>query len=110
MGESGARSSKESRSNGHDKREGRRDLDTTSNKMESLHRLSEAELCHKKGSLPTPVHRPNCGPTGRIELLMLPQQIFGLQLDCNSSRRSREDDFHMSLCHIRLKTHAIQTM
>ena len=79
MGESGARCSKESQSNGYDERERRGDPDTPSHKMESLHRLSEAELRNKEG--PSLVHQPNPRPTGKIKLLMLPQQIFGLQLD-----------------------------
>ena len=78
--------------------------------MESLHRLSEAELRDQEGPLPSPVHRPNHGLTGRIELLLLPRRIFGLQSDCHLSRRSREDNIHMSLWHIRLQTHAICTM
>ena len=55
MSESGARCSEESWSNGHDGRERRGDPDTPSNKMESLHRLSKAEL-RNNGPLPSPVH------------------------------------------------------
>ena len=110
MGEFGTHYSEESRSNGHDKREGRRDLDTPSNEMESLHRISEAELRNEKRSLPAPVHRPNPGQIGRIELLLLPRRIFGLQSDCYSSGRSREDDIHMSFWHLRLQTYAIRTV
>ena len=78
--------------------------------MEGLHRLSNAELYNKKGPLPFPIHRPNPRPTGRIKLLPLPQRILGLQPDCDSSRRSREDDVHMSFWHIRLQMHAIRTV
>ena len=67
MGESGARCSKESWSNGHDERERRGDPDTHSDEMESLHRLSEAELHNEEGPLPSTVHRRNPEPSGRIE-------------------------------------------
>ena len=110
MGESGSRCSKESWSNGRNERERRGDPNTPVDEMESLHRLLEAELCDEEGPLPSTVHRPNSGPTGRIELLLLPGWIFGVQLDCNSSRRSREDDVHMSSWHIHLHTHAIWTV
>ena len=53
MGESG---SKESLNNGHNERERQGDLDTPSNEVESLHRLSEAEICNKEGPLPSTVH------------------------------------------------------
>ena len=107
MGESGTRSSEESQSNDHDEREGQENPDTPSDEVESLHRLPEAELRNQEGPLSSSIYRPNSGPTGRIELLMFPRRIFGLQSDCHSSRRLREDDVHMSLCHIRLQTHAI---
>ena len=110
MGESGTRCFEESRSNGHDEREGRRDPDTPSDEVESLHRLSEAELHDQEGPLPSPVYRPNPGPTGRIKLLLLPRWIFRLQSDFYSSRRSREDDIHMSVSHICLQTHTIRIM
>ena len=86
MGESGTRCSEESRSNGQDEREGRGNLDTPSDEVESLHQLPEAELRDQEGPLPSTVHRPNPGPTGRIKLLLLPQRILGLQSDCYSSR------------------------
>ena len=110
MGESGARCSEESWSNDHDKEERRGDLDTPSNEMKSLHQLSKTELHKKEGPLPSSIHRPNLGQTRRIKLLLLSGRIFGLQLNCNSSRRSREDDIHMSFWHIRLQTHAIRTV
>ena len=72
MGESGAHFSEESQSNDHDDRERQGDPDTPSDEMESLHRLSEAELRNEEGSLHAPVHRLNPRPTGRIKLLMLP--------------------------------------
>ena len=108
MGESGARCSEESWSNVHEERERRGDPDKPSDEMESVHRLSEAELRDKEGPLSSTVHRPNPGPTGRIKLLLHPRWIFGLQLDYDSSRQSREDNIHMSFWHIRLQTHAIQ--
>ena len=95
-----SRCSKESLTNSHDEWERRGDLDTPSEKIESLHWLSQAELCNEEGSLLAPVHRPNPRPSGRIELLLLPRWIFGLQPDCDSSPRSREDDVHMSFWHI----------
>ena len=94
MGESGAHCSEESRSNGHDEREGRGDLDMPIDELESLHRLSKAELRNEEGPISSPVHRLNPGPTGRIKLLLLFGRIFGLQPDCNSFQRSREDDVH----------------
>ena len=81
MGESGARCSKETWSNGHDERERQEDLDTSSDETDSMHRLSEAELCNEEGPLPSTVHRLNPGPTSRIKLLMLLGRIFGLQPD-----------------------------
>ena len=110
MGESGTRCSEESQSIGHDEREGRGNSDTSSDEVESLHRLPKAELRDQEGPLPATVHRPNPGLTGRIELLLLSRWIFGLQSDCHSSRRSREDDVHMSFWHLRLQTHAIRTV
>ena len=85
MGESGTRCSEESRSNRHDEREGRGNLDAPTDEVESLHRLQETELRNQEGQLSATVHRPNPGPAGRIELLMLPRWIFGLQSDCYSS-------------------------
>ena len=96
-GESGARCSKQSRSNGHDKWERRGNSDTPSDEVESVHRLLEAKLDNQEGPFPSHVHRQNPGPTGRIELLLLSGRIFGLQSDCNSSRRSREDNNHVSV-------------
>ena len=110
MGESTAHCSEEIWSNGYDKRERRGDPDTPSNEMERLHRLSKAELYIEEGPLPSPIHRPNPGPTGRIKLLLLSRRIFGLQPDCDSSRQSREDEVHMSFWHIRLHTHVIRTV
>ena len=81
-----------------------------SDEIESLHRLLEAELRNEEGPLPSTAHRPNPRPTGRIKLLLLHGRIFGLQPDCDTSRRSREDDVHMSFWHIRLQTHAIWTV
>ena len=72
--------------------------------------LSKAELCNEEGPLPATVHRPNPGPTSKISLLLLSGRIFSLQLDCDSFRRSREDDVHMSFWHIGLQTHAIWTV
>ena len=85
MGEFGTRHFEESQSNGHDEREGRGNSDTPSEKVESLHRLPKAELRDQEGPLLATVHRPNPGPTGRIELLLLSRRIFGLQSDCHSS-------------------------
>ena len=45
-----------------------------------------------------------------MELLMLPRRIFGLQSDCYSSQRSREDNIHMSFWHLCIQTHVIQTV
>ena len=78
MGESGTHCSEESRSNHHDERKGRGNLDTPSDKVESLHRLPEAELRDQEGPLSTSVYRPNPGLTGRIKLLLLPRWIFAL--------------------------------
>ena len=78
MGECGARCSEESLSNGHDEREKRGNSDTSSNKVESLHQLPEAELRDQEGPFPSLVHQPNPEPTSRIKLLLLPQRIFGL--------------------------------
>ena len=78
MGESGTRCSEESRSNGHDEREGQGNPDTPSDEVEGLHRLQEAELHDQEGPLPTSVHQPNPGPTGRIKLILLCRRIFGL--------------------------------
>ena len=100
----------ESRSNGHDEREGWRDPNTTSDEMESLHRLLEVELCHEKRPLPSPIHPPNPRPTGMIKLLLLPWQIFGLKSECYSSQRSREGNIHMSVWHLCIQTHAIWTV
>ena len=72
MGESGTCCSEESRSNGHDEQEGRGNLDAPTDEVESLHRLPKAELHNQEGPLLATVHRPNPGPTGRIELLLLP--------------------------------------
>ena len=44
MGESGTRRSKESQSNGHNERERRGNPNAPFDKVEGLHRLSEAEL------------------------------------------------------------------
>ena len=85
MGESDAHCYKESWSNGHDEQEKQGDQDTPFDKMESLHQLSEAELHNKEGPLPSTIHRQSLGLTSRIELLLLPERIFGLQLDCDSS-------------------------
>ena len=78
MGESSTRRPEESRSNGYDEREGRGNLDVPTDEVEGLHRLSEAELRDQEGPLPAIVHRPNPGPTSRIELFLLPRRIFGL--------------------------------
>ena len=78
MGESGTCYSEESRSNGHDEREGQGNSDAPTDEVESLHRLPKAELRDQEGPLPATVHRPNPGPTGTIELLLLSRQIFGL--------------------------------
>ena len=66
MGEFGARCFEKSWSNGHDQRERRGDPDTPCDEMESLYRLPEAELHNEQGPLPSTVHWPNPGPTGRI--------------------------------------------
>ena len=78
MGESGTCCSEESRSKGHDEREGRGNPDALTDKVESLHRLPKAELRDQEGLLHATVHRPNPGPTARIELLLLPRRILGL--------------------------------
>ena len=72
MGDSGTRYSEESRSNGYDERERRGNPDATTYEVEGLHRLSEAELRNQEGPVPATIHRPDLGPTGRIELLLLP--------------------------------------
>ena len=100
LSESSTRCFEESWSNGHDEREGRENPGTPSDEVESLHQLSEAELCNQEGSLPSSVHRSNRGPIGMIELLLLPRWIFGLQSDCYSSRQSRDNDVHKSFWHI----------
>ena len=102
MGEFGACYSKESLSNGHDEWERQGDPDTPIDETKSLHRLSEAELCNEEGPLPSIVQRPNPGLIGRIKLLLLTGWIFGLQLDYDSSRQSREDDVHMSFWHVHM--------
>ena len=84
--------------------------DALTDEVEGLHRLSEAELRDQEGSLPATVHRPDPGPTGRIELLLLSRRIFGLQSYCYPPRRSREDNVHLSFWHLRLQTHAILTV
>ena len=71
MGESGTRCSEESWSNGHDEREGRGNPDTPFDEVKSMHRLPKAELRNQEGPLPSPIHRPNLEPTGRIKLLLL---------------------------------------
>ena len=81
MGDSGARCSEESWSNSHDERERRGDPDTALDQIESLHRLSKAELCNEERTLPSPIHQLNPGLAGRIELLLLPRRIFRLQPD-----------------------------
>ena len=78
MGESGTRRPEESRSNGYDEREGRGNPDAPTDEVEGLHRLLEAELRDQEGSLPATVHRPDPGPTGKIQLLLLPRRILGL--------------------------------
>ena len=78
MGESGTRRPKESRSNGHDERERRGNPDAPTDEVEGLHRLSKAELRDQEGPLPAAVHRLDPGPTGRIQLLLLPRRILGL--------------------------------
>ena len=78
MGESGTYSSEESRSKSHDERERRGNPDAPTDEVESLHRLSKAELRDQEGPLPATVHRPNPGLTGMIELLLLSQCILGL--------------------------------
>ena len=110
MGESGTRRPEESRSNGHDEREGRGNPNAPTDEVEGLHRLPEAELRDQEGPLPATVHRPDPGPTGRIQLLLLPRRILGLQSDCYPPRRSREDHVHLSFWHLRLQTHAIRTV
>ena len=109
MGESGTCHFEESRSNGHDERERRGTPDVPTDEVEGLHRLPKAELHDQEGPLPSTIHRPNPGPTGRIELLLLSRQIFGLQSDCHPPRRSR-DHVHLSVCHLRLQKHAIRTV
>ena len=42
-----------------------------SDKIESLHQLSEAELCHEEGSLPSTIHQLDLGPFSRTMLLLL---------------------------------------
>ena len=110
MGESSTCRSEESQSNGHDERKRRGNLHAPTNKVEGLHRLPKAELRDQEGPLPPTVHRPNPGSTGRIKLLLLSRQIFGLQSDCYPPRRSREDHVHLSFWHLRLQTHAIRTV
>ena len=78
MGEFGTRRPEESQSNGYDEREGRGNPDAPTDKVEGLHLLPEAELRDQEGPLPATVHRPDPGPTGRIQLLLLPQRILGL--------------------------------
>ena len=78
MSESGTCCYEESRSNGHDEQEGRGNLDALTDKVESLHRLPKVELSDQEGRLPATVHRPNPGPIGRIELLLLSRRIFEL--------------------------------
>ena len=110
MGESNTRCYEESRSNGHDEREGRGNPDAPTDQEESLHRLPKAELRDQEGTLPATVHLPNPGLTGKIKLLLLSRRIFGLQSDCYPPRQSREDDVHMSFWHLRFQTHAIRTV
>ena len=66
-------------SNDHDERERQGDLDMPYDEIESLHRLSKAELRNEEGSLPSTIHRPNPGQIGRIKLLFLLGWIFELQ-------------------------------
>ena len=110
ISESGTHCSEESRSNGHDQREGRGNLDVPTEEVESLHQLPKAELYDQERPLPAIVHRPNPGPTGTIELLLLSRRILELQPDCYPPRRSREDDVHMFFWHLRFQTHAIRTV
>ena len=70
-------------------------------KIMSLYRVSKAELYDKGGLLPVTVHRSDPRLFGMIELLLLLGWILGLQLDCNSSGPSREDDIYMFLWHVR---------
>ena len=55
-------------------------------KLESLHRLSKAELRNKEGPLPSIVHRLDPRPTGKIKLFLLLGGIFRLQSDCDPSQ------------------------
>ena len=98
MGESSACCSEESWCNDHDEREGRQNLDAPIHEVESLHRLTKAELRDQEGPLPATIHRPNPGP------LLLSWRIFGLQPDCYPPRKSREDNVHLSFWHLRLQS------